>query len=94
MHKPGEMRRFATNENNPILRTPPIVRSRPIVVEPGLAGIPIHVPNVRIAVRNLYRYHPYHRPSNTLGVVRVCSLFSVSQTFLFSDRNLKKVLIP
>ena len=67
------MKRVARKtENKLVVVIPMIVRFGIVVIKVQLAVIiTIHVEHVRIAigVRKCAKYHPYHRPSNTLKAV-------------------------
>ena len=47
----GEMKRFATQEDEAVAHIPPVARLVPVRVELALAGIPVHVEEVWVAVR-------------------------------------------
>jgi len=49
------MKRFATDEDKAIVAIPPVVRIVPIRVEIALAIIVVHLENMRVAVRNMYK---------------------------------------
>ena len=66
------MKKIATNKHKVVVAIPMIVRFAIVIVELQLAIIvAVHIEHVRIAigVRKCAKYHPYHRPSNTLKAV-------------------------